>query len=120
MKKNGFTLVELMGILVILGILLIFTVPTITKTLKGSQENDQKEYEETVCSAAKTYISMNKEISPYDAFSESANGNVSISIKTKLIDEGYLADNIKNPTTKATPTGNVTVRKASGKITCSF
>jgi len=38
-KKNGFTLVELLAILIILGIIAIITVPIITKTLKESRIN---------------------------------------------------------------------------------
>lgn len=119
-KRNGFTLVELMGILVILGVLLIFTVPTITKMLKGSEQNEKAEYEDTVCTAAKTYITLNKDVSPYNTFSNNANGIVTIEIKSKLIDEGYLADNIKDPSTKSVPSGDVTVKKTSGKIECIF
>ena len=38
-KKNGFTLVELLAIIIILGIIAIITVPIITKTLKESRIN---------------------------------------------------------------------------------
>lgn len=98
-KENGFTLVELMGILVILGILLIVTVPTITKTLKNSQNNEKKEYENTICAAAKTYLSIEKE--SYDDFWNRTTGtsiSATVNIQNDLKDEGYIADNLKNPT----------------------
>ena len=38
-KKNGFTLVELLAILIILGIIALITVPIISKTLKDARIN---------------------------------------------------------------------------------
>lgn len=98
-KEKGFTLVELMGILVILGVLLLVTVPTITKTLKKSKTNEEAEYKTTVCAAAKTYLSIEK--ASYNTFwTKNTGANVSETINISLLkDEGYLADNLNNPTT---------------------
>lgn len=109
MNKNGFTLVELMGILVILGVLLVFTVPSITKTLKNSEVKEMEEYEETVCAAAKSYVEVKRLDYPQE-----------IKFK-KLRDEGYLSGNVKNP-----ENGNfekdrhVRVRSQDGKVYCTF
>ena len=56
MKKKGFTLVELLGVIVILGIIATITVPLIQRTIV---ENTEKAYNDQVTSfekAAKNYV----------------------------------------------------------------
>lgn len=43
--KKGFTLVELIGVIAVLGIILLVTIPTLTSTLRSN--SDQK-YENTL------------------------------------------------------------------------
>lgn len=45
MKRKGFTLVELLAVIVILGIIGVIVFPTITKTMRNSK---QKAYEEQI------------------------------------------------------------------------
>ena len=42
MKKNGFTLVELLGVIVILAIILVFAVPKILSVIDSSRQNIYK------------------------------------------------------------------------------
>ena len=56
MKKKGFTLVELLGVIVILGIIATITVPLIQRTII---ENTEEAYNDQVTSferAAKNYV----------------------------------------------------------------
>ena len=56
MNKNGFTLVELLGVIVILGIIATITVPLIQRTII---ENTEEAYNDQVISferAAKNYV----------------------------------------------------------------
>lgn len=110
MNKKGFTLVELMGILVILGVMLVFTVPAITKTLKNSEANEMAEYEKTVCMAAQTYVEVKRYSYPK-----------TIKFKT-LRDNGYLSTTLKNPKTETLDSDNkkVTIKSSSGNISCTF
>jgi hypothetical protein len=120
-KEKGFTLVELMGILVILGVLLIFTVPTITKTLNQSKAKDEEEYKNTVCLAAKTYLNINKssDASIENFWNQTTGTSVSKKVSLAILaDEGYLADNLKNPTSFTMV--NVTRTIATDNITCGL
>lgn len=110
MNKKGFTLVELMGILVILGVMLVFTVPAITKTLKNSEANEIAEYEKTICMAARSYVETKRYNYPQ-----------TITFK-KLRENGYLSSTLKNPKSDALDSSSkkVTIKSVSGEIKCTF
>ena len=44
MKNKGFTLMELIGVIVILGVISVFSIPALTKTFKDSAEKEYNEY----------------------------------------------------------------------------
>lgn len=112
MKKidnKGFTLLEMMGVLILLAIILLVAIPSITNTMKKDQVNQLAKYEETLCDAAETYI-LEENITATE-------------IKgSTLVSKGYLADNLSNPKTKKNVTKDkLTVsRTANGKINCSL
>lgn len=56
MKRNGFTLVELIGVLVIIGLIAVFSVPALTKTMKDSSEKQYEEYIKNITLAAENYF----------------------------------------------------------------
>ncbi len=110
--EKGFTLVELMAILVILAVMMLVTVPSITRTLKDSQKNEMAEYEKTVCLAAQTYMQV-----------EHRDSNLSVHSYTVSLEElrkgGYITESLKNPTTDSYD-GNVEIFNKDGKITCTL
>lgn len=60
-KKLGFTLVELMAVLVVLGLILLMSVPSITSTLQKSKEQKAQEQENALCTAARSYFELEKD-----------------------------------------------------------
>ena len=76
-NKNGFTLVELLAVIAILGILMVFAVPELLSQLKKSKEDALNRVKDIVISAAKNYVS------DYEL-----NAPISVSI-TDLCDEDY-------------------------------
>lgn len=91
-KQKGFTLIEIIGVVVILSLLLILTVPSLTKTLKRNEQNKYNDYIDNLKIAAENYV-VNK-------LKEGVVINDYIYITLgDLIDEGYVTDVVTNPIT---------------------
>lgn len=96
MKKNGFTLVELLGVVIILAMLGLIIVPTINKVLADNKNELYEVQIRNIKSGASNFVSEN-------IFSENLNipNNSSIGIKLgKLKELGYIDSDITNPITK--------------------
>ena len=99
MKKKGFTLVELIGVLVILGLIASFSVPALTKTMKESSEKQYENYVKNITLAAENYF--------HSETDGTLNGKYFIKLKT-LIDAGYWKKE-NNPKTNKETDENLTV-----------
>lgn len=118
MKLNykGFTLVELLAVIAIMGMLAVIMVPTISGVIEENKKNNSENLKNSIKSSARAYISDNRyEISLDDSSCDNNNtntrniisiDNTSISdskITVKLlVDKGYLKSNsndIINPET---------------------
>lgn len=85
MKNNkGFTLVETIAVIIILGVVLSIAVPSITNVVKSTNKN-------RMISDAETFISEVKEYVESDTIGNTPNGNKYTlkSIKTKLSKSPY-------------------------------
>ena len=59
MKKNGFTLVELLGVIILLGVLSVIVVPEVRDSIKQSKKKAYDKQIDTVITAAKNWVSDN-------------------------------------------------------------
>ena len=59
MNKKGFTLVELLAVLVILGIIAIVCYPIVTRTINNSKTDLSVEQKNRIINAAKNYVAAN-------------------------------------------------------------
>ncbi|MGM9849805.1 MAG: immunoglobulin-like domain-containing protein [Bacilli bacterium] len=92
MKNKAFTLVELLGVIVLLGILGVVIIPKVGDSIENSKEQSYKVQEETIKKAANDFLIDNTE------FLEE---NDTITIKLGVLKQkGYLPVNIKNPKTR--------------------
>lgn len=76
-KENGFTLVELLAVLVILGIIVAIAIPAVGNIIENARGNANKAEVELVEDAARLYFIENEE------------DEVTVQ---KLIDDGYLEE----------------------------
>ena len=90
MKKHGFTLVELMAVIAVLGVVAAITIPKITDTLEKSKQRAYNNQINSLMSIAKRWAASNP-----DKLSEETKLQFSI-----LFDEGYIKQkDIINPMT---------------------
>lgn len=93
MKKNGFTLIELIAIILVLAAICLVSFPTILNMAKQNDKNTYEEYKKTICLAAKTYVTNENKITDQS--------EIIVSVKN-LVDLDYIEDTLINPKTKLT------------------
>ena len=91
MNQKGFTFIELIAIVLVLAAICLVSFPTILNMAKKSDKNVYEEYKNTICLAAKTYVT-NK-----DKITDST--ELEISIKD-LVDLNYIEGSLMNPKTE--------------------
>lgn len=100
MKNKGFTLIELIGVVVILGLLATFSIPALTKTFRDSADKQYEEYLKNIELAAENY------------FHSETNGdlttNYTITIG-ELVSSGYLKKEINPKTNTETPDSYIVI-----------
>ncbi|MEG0025964.1 MAG: hypothetical protein RR847_02590 [Bacilli bacterium] len=96
LKNHGFTMIELIGIITIMGILLIMTVPSLIGTLETNEIKRYENFKRSIELASETYVQENMDKFPV---LENAEGKVFISIKT-LIDNNLIKKVVEDPKTE--------------------
>ncbi len=93
--RKGFTLIEILVTIILLGIVGSIIIYNVAKVQTASKEENQKKYEAAIQSAASVYADENP-----DAFNELHVSKAFIYIKAgDLIDAGYLSGDLVNPQT---------------------
>lgn len=91
--KKGFTLAELLGVIVIISLLLVLIVPNLINSITKSKEPAKATNNEIIYNAAEQYISEHS-----NKYPKGKSGTYCILIKD-LIESGKLAYPVKDPTT---------------------
>lgn len=89
MKNKGFTLVELLAVIIILGLISLVAVPAVSHLLKENKENAYESKKDMLLSQAKMYTKENRNYL-YDS-DKTYNGYVCNNITVQeLINTGYI------------------------------
>lgn len=91
--KRGFTLVELMGVIVILGIIAVIAFPSIINQINDARENINENTNILIIDAAETYFEENVELNT------TTEGKYYCTTLEVLVDEGLLNEPIKDAET---------------------
>ena len=91
MKKKGFTLVELLAVIVILSLVLVIAVPSVNKYIKQSKEKAYNTQISTIIEAAQAYASANSGLLP-----RKEEFVVKITLG-QLKSSGLIKEEVKNP-----------------------
>ena len=116
MNKRGFTLAELIGVIVVLSLICLITVPAIASVLKTNKKSLCETQLNNIIAAAKNYVSEN-------ILSMPVNDGESKTITIQdLIDNGYIESDIQNPATKEAFDSEIeiTIKKDGKKLEVSF
>jgi competence protein ComGC len=95
-NKKAFTMVELMGVIVILSLILIIAIPTIIDTMKSSDKKQNESFLNNLYIAAEAYVESN-----IDMFNLEGQDAKDYVLVTELIDNAYLSGNLINPNTSS-------------------
>ena len=88
MNKKGFTLIEMLGVILIIGVIATIITITIDSSIKNSRVSACQTQEKNIIEAAKTYLTDNPAL----------NTNNSQILLSTLISGGYI-DNLQSPMT---------------------
>ena len=94
MKKNGFTLIEILVVIVLLAAVSVAVGVNMSGMNERQKAKQIKEYNETLEKAACVYAETNNILT-----------NSEVTVK-KLIDSGFINKNLKNPETNDTVTSD--------------
>lgn len=95
LTTTGFTLVELIAIIVVLATIFLVTFPVLSNTAKSDENNKYNNMVEDLCMAGKSYIYAN--IDEFKGLS-TVNGQIDISID-QLMEYGNVEKGLKDPKT---------------------
>lgn len=95
MKKKGFTLVELLGVIVILGLIALIAYPSVMSSLKRGIEKDYERFLMDLQLATESYVNDN-----LDNFNLLEPGDNKFIELAELVENEYLNKKMVNPKTK--------------------
>lgn len=103
MKNNkGFTLIELMGVIVLLGVIALIAIPTIDKKIKEAKNSMSDASLKSIKQASRLWASDNQFSLPADPTTsyysqEDSNGYYCYINYSTLVESGYLEEDMKDP-----------------------
>ena len=103
-QKRGFTMIELLAVLVILGVIMVIAIPSVVSYLQGARTDYYEQLEESVRTTGQEYFSDHRSLLPRE------NGQIfSVDIQD-LVAEGYTTE-ILDSDGNNTCTGTVYVKR---------
>jgi prepilin-type N-terminal cleavage/methylation domain-containing protein len=105
-KNNGFTLVELLAVIVILAVILVIAIPNVMKVIDKAKLDAYKRNEDLLVNATRNYLAGNSSRAPINI------GDISIIDLTELQSNNIIG-NIKDTKGNGNCVGQVTVTKKS-------
>ena len=97
MKKNGFTMVELIAIIVMMACILLIVLPSINNTIKNSEEKEKQEALNSIYMAAENYLMANYDDHKIDNVGDTTYINI-----MDLISNDYMSIDTLNPNNDST------------------
>ncbi|MBQ9011282.1 MAG: prepilin-type N-terminal cleavage/methylation domain-containing protein [Bacilli bacterium] len=109
--QKGFTLVELLAVVTLLGIIILVAVPSVIRSNQLSEENSKKELNNDIVLACESYVAVT-----YNNINDIPSG-ATISIED-LVKEGYLSQEYLSEAIDKK--ASVSISVSSGKVVCTY
>lgn len=118
MNNSGFTLIEIIGIVLVLSMMFLFTFPTLLSTTKNDKEKEYDVMVENLCKAGETYIYSHMDY--YDGLN-TIGSIISIDI-SELILYGNVDEKTVNPKTEKKVSNDVLEYKVKNdySLKCNY
>ena len=113
-NRRGFSLIELLAVIVILGILMSITIYSVSKIIEKSRTEKNNQEVKTATLAAKSYIQSNREKAPKSI------GESKIITLTELKNSKYLTENVVNSDGKSCMSKSYIEVTKTGKTTYDY
>ena len=114
-NKKGFTLIEILGVIVIMGLILIVAIPTMSRMIHNNNNQEYDNYNKLVREAAELYASKVKD----KIGSSKYIGCAQVDLNT-LINEGYVQVFNDPEVTCTTGDEKIKIRNNKGSIKVNF
>jgi len=115
LNKKAFTLIEVLGVIVIIGIILIVAFPSLAQMIHDNDNEELSNYYVLVDEAAQVYAAKLTE----QLGSSKYTGCAEVTLD-ELIDAGYVQKFNNNKVTCSTGSGNIKIRNNKGVISVNF
>lgn len=96
MNEKGFTLVELLAVIVLLGLISLLTIPVVDRIMKDNREKADDVNVDTILNASYDYVQKNPSNLPNNIDGDSATFTLG-----EVISSGLLKEDIVNPKTNS-------------------
>ena len=96
MNEKGFTLVELLAVIVLLGLISLLTIPVVDRIMKDNREKADDVNVDTILNAAYDYVQKNPSNLPNNIDGDSTTFTLG-----EVISSGLLKEDIVNPKTNS-------------------
>jgi len=100
MKNKGFTLIEILGVIAIMGIIAMIALPNIVTSLKKTEENKQNVYKNAIVQGGEIFVEQNRDLFKIRVANLKSKASMAFYIKVvDVVTTGYVQSTLTNATT---------------------
>lgn len=113
-KTKGFTLIEILGVIVIMGLIMMVVIPTLSQMIHDNDNKAYKNYYDLIEEGTRVYAGKLTDTLGTSKYT----GCTRITL-SELIDKEYVKE-FNNKSVTCTTPGNITIRNEKGSISVKF